>query len=64
LLLLAILLSACAPSGPARGVDACGPWQPIFITDADQISRELGEQILAHNLVGARLCGWRGNPTP
>lgn len=55
---LAILLSGCG-GGPARGVDVCGPWRPIYISSLDQLSGPLGRQIVAHNEVGERLCGWQ-----
>ena len=57
MLLVVILLMGCA-SGSV-GVDACGPWQPIYVGQADVLTVETGRQVLAHNEVGARLCGWR-----
>lgn len=56
LMLSMILLSGCA-AGP-EGVDVCGPWRPIYISSLDQLTGITGRQILAHNEVGARLCGW------
>lgn len=58
---LLILLSACEMSGPARGVDACGPWRPILVSQEDVLSAETARQILAHNVIGLELCGWRAN---
>ena len=53
-----MLLSACA-GGSARGLDVCGPWEPVRPSAADVLTDGTARQILAHNEVGAALCGWR-----
>ena len=54
---LAVLLSGCATAGPAT--DGCAAWRPVYVSRADSLTDGTAEQILAHNLTGARLCGWR-----
>jgi len=58
LMLVAILLGGCN-GGPATGVDVCGPWRPIYLSTSDQLTQATGRQILAHNEIGERLCGWQ-----
>ncbi|MBB3267572.1 hypothetical protein FHW79_005233 [Azospirillum sp. OGB3] len=53
---LAVLLSGCATAGPAT--DGCTAWRPIYISRADALTDGTAEQILVHNLTGARLCSW------
>jgi len=55
LIALLILLPSCA----GTGVAGCEAWRPILIGAGDQLSAETARQILAHNLTGARICGWR-----
>jgi hypothetical protein len=54
LLLLLILLPSCVPAV------GCETWRPITIRSDDGLTSETARQILAHNLTGERLCGWRG----
>lgn len=58
LMLLVILLSGCV-GGNARGLDVCAPWKPLYVTAEDRITPETAREIVAHNEVGERLCGWR-----
>lgn len=60
LLVLLLLLTGCA-DGPAQGINVCGPWQPILVTETElsMLSDETVRQIVAHNEVGERLCNWR-----
>lgn len=53
---LAMPLASCAATG--GGADACGPWRPILIEEADSLAPATARVILAHNRTGARLCGW------
>lgn len=57
-----IPLAACASGGPVP-TDPCGPWRPILVGAADNLTRPTSAAILTHNETGARLCGWNG-PTP
>lgn len=64
-LLMAMLLGACNANGVG---DACGPWRAIFVARAqpeavppvrgDVLTDGTARAILAHNLIGKRLCGW------
>lgn len=54
-----ILLAGCAGTG-AVPTDPCGPWRPILIAEQDRMTDRTSEDILAHNLTGERLCGWKG----
>lgn len=58
LMLSVILLSGCV-DGSARGLDVCAPWKPIFVSSQDQLTDGTAREIVAHNEVGERLCGWR-----
>ena len=58
LMLLLVLMSGCA-DGLGRGVSVCTPWQPIYLASSDRLSEGTVRQIVAHNEVGERLCGWR-----
>jgi len=53
---LAILTASCAGTG--GGSDACAPWRPILVAEADSLTPGTARAILAHNLTGRRLCGW------
>lgn len=53
---LAILTASCAGTG--AGSEACGPWRPILVTEADALTPGTARAILAHNRAGRRLCGW------
>lgn len=69
--LLAILLTACATTGPAtdpepkvvthtRVIDTgCQAFKPVYISKADVLTRETADSILANNLAGEQRCGWR-----
>ncbi len=57
LLGIAILLAACE-AGPVTS-DPCGPWRPLRPSREDVLTPDTARQMLAHNLTGARLCGWQ-----
>ncbi|XQM33527.1 Lipoprotein [Cupriavidus sp. H19C3] len=71
LALLASLLSACAANGPAtepdpqvvtrtRVVDTGCDWtKPILVSKSDVLSDDTAKAILAHNVAGAKVCGWK-----
>lgn len=60
-----ILLIAIAALTAGCGIDRrflhedCDWAQPIRPSRADVLSENTKSQILAHNEIGARLCGWR-----
>lgn len=56
LIALATLLASCAGTG--AGAEACGPWRPILVHEADALTPPTARAILAHNRAGRRLCGW------
>ncbi|KAA0571125.1 hypothetical protein FZ029_28135 [Azospirillum sp. Sh1] len=57
-LALALLLTGCAGIGPATE-GGCTAFRPIYTSKADVLTDGTAEQVLAHNLAGARICGWR-----
>lgn len=55
--LTAMLLSGCATTG--AGTDtACLLFRPIYISKTDILSDGTARQILIHDEVGERVCGW------
>lgn len=38
---------------------ACDWTRPIYIDKADVLTDETARAVLAHNLTGARICGWQ-----
>lgn len=60
-----ILLISIAALSAGCGIDRrflhedCDWAQPIRPSHADVLSENTKAQILAHNEIGARLCGWR-----
>ncbi|CFT46163.1 Uncharacterised protein [Burkholderia pseudomallei] len=75
LCLLAALSSSCATDGPAtkpavpcepqivvktRVTDTACEWtRPIYVSRTDVLSDDTARQILAHNMAGAKNCGWK-----
>ena len=57
LLLIAVSIAGCA-TDPRLKSD-CDWAQPIRPSRQDVLTRQTREQILAHNEVGARICGWK-----
>ncbi|ALG72133.1 hypothetical protein VY88_02990 [Azospirillum thiophilum] len=55
--MLLALLSGCATSG-AGTEGGCAAFRPIYTSRADMLTDGTAEQLLAHNLTGARLCRW------
>ena len=57
LLLMAMLLNACAING--RVTDSfCAIGRPIYISKQDVLTDGTARQIVDHNEVGKMLCGW------
>ncbi|PZP83900.1 MAG: hypothetical protein DI582_10080 [Azospirillum brasilense] len=57
LLLMAMLLSACAMTG--RVTDSfCAIGRPIYISKQDVLTDGTARQIFDHNEVGKSLCRW------
>ncbi|OZI26725.1 hypothetical protein CAL26_05225 [Bordetella genomosp. 9] len=72
--LLVLLLASCSTNGQPQQVQPVQPevqvktriidtgcdWtKPIFVDKGDVLSDGTAKQILAHNLAGARNCGWK-----
>jgi hypothetical protein len=57
---LAALLAGCAGSGAATDA-ACAAFRPVYVGQADVLTAATAEQLLSHNITGAKLCGWRAN---
>jgi len=55
-LLAVVLLTGCERVG--AGIDACGPWKPIYVSKDDAFTDGTAKQILAHNLTGQKVCKW------
>lgn len=67
----AILLTACATSGPAtepepqvitrtRVIDTgCQTFKPVYVSNADVLTKVTADGILANNVAGERQCGWK-----
>ena len=62
-ILIALILSAGLTAGcaidPTLDRDACDWAAPIRHSRADVLSDGTLAQIVTHNEIGARLCGWR-----
>ena len=57
LLLIAGSTAGCATEQVAR--NDCDWAQPIRPSRKEVLTRQTKQQIVAHNEVGARICGWR-----
>ncbi|WP_244137688.1 hypothetical protein [Burkholderia sp. BCC1644] len=43
-----------------RVVDTACDWtRPIYVSKTDVLSDETAKQLLAHNVAGAKNCGWK-----
>ena len=66
--LTVLILSAALTAGCAidpRGLrDDCDWAEPIRLSRADVPTDETLKQIVAHNEIGARLCGWHSRLPP
>ena len=58
LILTAVLSAGCAID-PSRNRESCDWAEPIRPSRADVLTDETLAQIVAHNEIGERLCGWR-----
>jgi hypothetical protein len=57
---LAALLTSCTATGLATKPETvCAAFKPILVSHADALTPETADEILAHNLTGAKLCGWK-----
>ncbi len=56
--ILLALLTGCATNG-AGTEGGCAAFRPIYTSRADMLTDRTAEQLLAHNLAGVHLCGWR-----
>lgn len=63
-LMLLVMLSAtgCDRGGPAPAPSTgefCKISRPIYFDPADRMTRTTEAEIIKHNEVGAKLCGWK-----
>lgn len=61
--LMVALLMSCAVSGCVKRIDPapsfCAVARAIYIGDDDVLSDQTARQILTHDEIGERLCGWK-----
>lgn len=60
LLTMSFLLTGCVIKQP-QGLLFCETASPIYISRDDVLTQETKRQILTHDIVGERVCGWGGN---
>jgi len=58
-LILTTVLSAGCAIDPSRYRESCDWAEPIRPSRADVLTDKTLAQIVAHNEIGERLCGWR-----
>lgn len=58
MLALLRLLASCATTG-LETKTACEVFQPIYVSKNDRLTDDSAKEILRHNLLGAKLCGWK-----
>jgi hypothetical protein len=58
-LTLTVALTAGCAIEPSRYRESCDWAEPIRLSRADVLTDETFAQIVAHNEIGERLCGWR-----
>jgi hypothetical protein len=57
LLILVLLLASCKTAGPVV-TNACAGWEPVYVHVGDVLTDATAKSILAHDLYGAKQCGW------
>jgi hypothetical protein len=55
---IVVLIAGCGIDPGATDV-ACDWAAPIRPSHADQLTEDTARQILIHNEIGVRICGWR-----
>lgn len=55
-LVIASSVTGCAVSSPPPAF--CAVAAPIYVSQDDQFTDKTADQVLEHNLIGQRLCGW------
>ncbi|KSZ29388.1 hypothetical protein B4U29_04075 [Klebsiella pneumoniae] len=56
-LTVSLLLTGCVIK-PQQGLLFCETANPIYLSKEDKLTQESKRQILAHDIVGERVCGW------
>ena len=56
-LTVSLLLTGCVIK-PQQGRLFCETANPIYLSKEDTLTQESKRQILAHDIVGERVCGW------
>lgn len=52
-----MLCAGCATNGVENSY--CSIAKPIYITQGDELTDDTAREILDHDEVGAKLCGWK-----
>lgn len=55
--IVSLLLTGCVIK-PQKGLLFCETASPIYLSKEDKLTQESKRQILAHDIVGERVCGW------
>ncbi|AKL03844.1 hypothetical protein AB184_00775 (plasmid) [Klebsiella oxytoca] len=55
--IVSLLLTGCVIK-PQQGLLFCETASPIYLSKEDKLTQESKRQILAHDIVGERVCGW------
>lgn len=63
LALPALACAGCAAPQVRTVTDFCTPWRAIYAEKQDVLTDGTAKAILAHDRTGAKLCGWKPNPT-
>lgn len=56
-LTVSLLLTGCVIKSQ-QGLLFCETASPIYLSKEDKLTQESKRQILAHDIVGERVCGW------
>ncbi len=56
-LTVSLLLTGCVIK-PQQGLLFCETASPIYLSKEDKLTQESKRQILAHDIIGERVCGW------
>lgn len=56
-LIVSLLLTGCVTK-PQQGLLFCETASPIYLSKEDKLTQESKRQILAHDIIGERVCGW------
>lgn len=58
--LMMLPLTGCETSGRGTSQSFCTAGHPIYLSKDDKLTKATERAILAHDEIGAKLCGWKG----